>query len=113
MIKAISNYGDNDWEDTGIECVLTAMKEPNDGTLFRIEERGEEEGTEWIYFNKVAHEIGEDERVILQETFGLITTDHEMPFLFDDRLSRSVAVHGEASPKLTLFVVNLMWQQNK
>ena len=102
MIKAISNYGDNDWEDTGIECVLTVMKEPNDGTLFHIEERGEEEGNECIYFNKVAREIGEDERVILQETFGLITTDHEMPFLFDDRLSRSVAVHGESFTKIDL-----------
>ena len=78
MIKAISNYGDNDWEDTGIECVLTVMKEPNDGTLFHIEERGEEEGNECIYFNKVAREIGEDERVVFLETFGLITTGHEM-----------------------------------
>ena len=102
MIKAISNYGDNDWEDTGIECVLTVMKEPNDGTLFRIEERGEEEGNEWTYFNEVAREIGQDERMMLLETFGLITTDHEMPFLFDDRLSRSVAVHEEIFTKIDL-----------
>ena len=65
------------------------MKEPPDGTLFHIEEGSEEEGSEWIYFDKEARERGRDNRVMLLETFGLITTGHEMLFLFDNQLSHT------------------------
>ena len=39
---------------------------------------------------------------MLLEAFGLITTDHEMPFLFDDRLSRSLVVHEENFTRIDL-----------
>ena len=42
LIRAMPNYNNHDWNDSGIECVLTFMLQPLDGTLFRTED-----GNEW------------------------------------------------------------------
>ena len=74
----------------------------SNGTLFHIEEGSEEEGSEWAYFDEEPRERGQDNRVMPLETFRLITTGHEMPFLIDNRLSCSLAVEGENLTKIDL-----------
>ena len=49
LIRATTNYNNHDWNNSGIECVLTFMLQPLDGTLFRTED-----GSEWNYLHEIA-----------------------------------------------------------
>ena len=71
LIRAMPNYNNHDWNNSGIKCVLTFMLQPLDGTLFRTED-----GSEWNYLHEIARIEGHGSREMLLQTLGLLTTDY-------------------------------------